>query len=198
MLHRPSQAKKSYLDIARIIETARAFGADAIHPGHGFLSENAAFADACANYGITFIGPSGDAIRRMGDKAMARSTMIQAGVPVVPGTEGLITDEEEARRTALAIGCPVLIKATAGGGGRACASWKTRRISRARSARPRRKRNAPSAIPASIWKNTCPAPATWKCRSWPTAAATPCGWANGTAPPSDAIRRSSRNRPLPS
>lgn len=114
----PSQAKKSYLDIARIIETARAFGADAIHPGYGFLSENAAFADACANYGITFIGPSGDAIRRMGDKAMARSTMIQAGVPVVPGTEGLITDEEEARRTALAIGCPVLIKATAGGGGK--------------------------------------------------------------------------------
>lgn len=114
----PSQAKKSYLDIARLIETARAAGADAIHPGYGFLSENADFADVCANYRIAFIGASGEAIRHMGDKAMARSTMIHAGVPVVPGTEGLITDEDEARRIAASIGYPVLIKATAGGGGK--------------------------------------------------------------------------------
>lgn len=114
----PSQAKKSYLDIARLIETARAAGVDAIHPGYGFLSENADFADVCANYRIAFIGASGEAIRHMGDKAMARSTMIRAGVPVVPGTEGLITDENEARRIAASIGYPVLIKATAGGGGK--------------------------------------------------------------------------------
>ena len=114
----PAQAKKSYLDIARIIETARAAGADAIHPGYGFLSENADFADACANYGITFIGPSGEAIRHMGDKAAARRTMAAAGVPVVPGTEDVVHDEEEARTTADRIGYPVLIKAAAGGGGK--------------------------------------------------------------------------------
>lgn len=107
-----AQAKKSYLDIARIIETAKAAKADAIHPGYGFLSENADFADACANYHFTYIGASGEAIRHMGDKAMARSTMKRVGVPVIPGTEDVICDEDEARRTAEAIGYPVLIKAT--------------------------------------------------------------------------------------
>ena len=114
----PSQAKKSYLDISRIIETAKAAKADAIHPGYGFLAENADFADACVNYNITYIGASGEAIRKMGDKAVARKTMQKVGVPVVPGTEDLIHDEEEARKTAEQIGYPVLIKATAGGGGK--------------------------------------------------------------------------------
>ena len=79
----PSQAKKSYLDISRIIETAKAAKADAIHPGYGFLAENADFADACENYNITYIGASGEAIRQMGDKAVARKTMQKVGVPVV-------------------------------------------------------------------------------------------------------------------
>lgn len=114
----PSQAKKSYLDISRIVETAKAAKADAIHPGYGFLAENADFADACVNYGIAYIGASGEAIRRMGDKAEARRTMLGADVPVVPGTQDLIHDEEEARATAEKIGYPVLIKATAGGGGK--------------------------------------------------------------------------------
>ena len=114
----PSQAKKSYLDISRIIATAKAAKADAIHPGYGFLAENADFADACVNYGIAYIGASGEAIRRMGDKAEARRTMLNADVPVVPGTQDLIHDEEEARSTAEKIGYPVLIKATAGGGGK--------------------------------------------------------------------------------
>ncbi len=114
----PSQAKKSYLDISRIIETAKAAKADAIHPGYGFLAENPDFADACVNYNIVYIGASGEAIRRMGDKAVARRTMQNAGVPVVPGTQDLIHDEEEARKTANVIGYPVLIKATAGGGGK--------------------------------------------------------------------------------
>ena len=113
-----SQAKKSYLDIASIIAAAKAAKADAIHPGYGFLSENADFADACVNYNITYIGASGEAIRKMGDKAIARKTMQDAGVPVVPGTEDLIHDQEEARKTAEKIGYPVLIKATAGGGGK--------------------------------------------------------------------------------
>lgn len=114
----PSQAKKSYLDISRIIETAKAAKADAIHPGYGFLAENADFADACVNYNITYIGASGEAIRKMGDKAVARKTMQKVGVPVVPGTADLIHDEEEAHKTAEQIGYPVLIKATAGGGGK--------------------------------------------------------------------------------
>lgn len=114
----PSQAKKSYLDISRIIEAAKAAKADAIHPGYGFLAENADFADACVNYNIVYIGASGEAIRKMGDKAIARKTMQQAGVPVVPGTQDLIHDEQEARLTAEKIGYPVLIKATAGGGGK--------------------------------------------------------------------------------
>lgn len=114
----PSQAKKSYLDISRIIEAAKAAKADAIHPGYGFLAENADFADACVNYNIAYIGASGEAIRKMGDKAIARKTMQQAGVPVVPGTQDLIHDEQEARLTAEKIGYPVLIKATAGGGGK--------------------------------------------------------------------------------
>lgn len=114
----PSQAKKSYLDISRIIEAAKAAKADAIHPGYGFLAENADFADACVNYNIAYIGASGEAIRKMGDKAVARKTMQSAGVPVVPGTQDLIHDEQEARVTAEQIGYPVLIKATAGGGGK--------------------------------------------------------------------------------
>ena len=114
----PSQAKKSYLDISRIVETAKAAKADAIHPGYGFLAENADFADACVNYGIAYIGAGGEAIRRMGDKAEARRTMLGAEVPVVPGTQDLIHNEEEARTTAEKIGYPVLIKATAGGGGK--------------------------------------------------------------------------------
>lgn len=114
----PSQAKKSYLDISRIIEAAKAAKADAIHPGYGFLAENADFADACVNYNIAYIGASGEAIRKMGDKAVARKTMQSAGVPVVPGTQDLIHDEQEARATAEQIGYPVLIKATAGGGGK--------------------------------------------------------------------------------
>ncbi|WP_296898632.1 acetyl-CoA carboxylase biotin carboxylase subunit [uncultured Megamonas sp.] len=114
----PSQAKKSYLDISRIIEAAKAAKADAIHPGYGFLAENADFADACVNYNIAYIGASGEAIRKMGDKAVARKTMQEAGVPVVPGTQDLIHDEQEARLTAEKIGYPVLIKATAGGGGK--------------------------------------------------------------------------------
>ena len=112
------QAKKSYLDIPSILTVARASGVDAVYPGYGFLAENADFADACVNSGLIFIGPSGEAIRNMGDKAVARKTMQSAGVPIVPGTKDLIDNEEEARKVAEEIGYPVLIKATAGGGGK--------------------------------------------------------------------------------
>lgn len=114
----PAPSGKSYLNITNIISAAEVSGVDAIHPGYGFLAENAGFAEICEDCGITFIGPSRHAIEYMGNKALARSTMIKAGIPVVPGSEGAVSDEAEIIATAKEIGYPVLIKASAGGGGR--------------------------------------------------------------------------------
>ena len=113
----PSAAHESYLNIEKIIQAARDHGAEAIHPGYGFLSENARFAEACQAAGIVFIGPSAAAIRRMGSKTEARKLAIAAGAPVVPGTESAVRDLDEARKIALGLGYPVLLKAAAGGGG---------------------------------------------------------------------------------
>lgn len=109
---------KSYLNIPNIISAALTRGATAIHPGYGFLAENAKFAEICADHNLVFIGPSPEAMRKMADKATARETMQAVGVPTVPGSRGLITSEEEAVKLAEKIGYPVIIKATAGGGGR--------------------------------------------------------------------------------
>lgn len=114
----PRQSSESYLNMTSILATALAAGADAIHPGYGFLAENAVFADRCKEHEITFIGPSADAIRRMGAKSVARETMEAAGVPIVPGTDGLIEDNQEALKIAEQIGYPVIVKASAGGGGK--------------------------------------------------------------------------------
>ncbi len=114
----PPPPVQSYNYIARLISAAEVTGADAIHPGYGFLSENAHFADVCASCGFTFIGPSPEMIRKMGDKAVARRTMADAGLPVVPGSPGVLTDADEAQSVAREIGYPIIIKAAAGGGGR--------------------------------------------------------------------------------
>ncbi len=114
----PAPARESYLDIARIIEAARATGAEAIHPGYGFLSENADFAEACAQAGITFIGPPPAAIRAMGSKAAAKALMDTAGVPLVPGYHGEDQSDATLRAAAQRIGFPILVKASAGGGGK--------------------------------------------------------------------------------
>lgn len=114
----PASSKDSYLSIPNIIAAAEITGVDAIHPGYGFLAENAQFAQVCIDYGIKFIGPSPEAMSGMGDKASAKTTMKKAGVPVVPGSEGLLRDLEHAKKTATKIGYPVLLKATAGGGGK--------------------------------------------------------------------------------
>jgi acetyl-CoA carboxylase biotin carboxylase subunit len=114
----PPPSAQSYLNIPQIISAAEITNVDAIHPGYGFLSENPHFAEVCRECNITFIGPSPEVIRVMGDKAEAKRTMKTAGAPVTPGSEGLIEDEETAIEEAARIGYPVLIKATAGGGGR--------------------------------------------------------------------------------
>ncbi len=114
----PPPSRQSYLNIPAIISAAEVTGADAIHPGYGFLSENAEFSRICAEYGIKFIGASADQINAMGDKATAKATMKNSGVPVIPGSEGLIDTVEEAKELAKGIVYPVIIKATAGGGGR--------------------------------------------------------------------------------
>ncbi len=114
----PATPSQSYLNIPSIISVAEVAGAEAIHPGYGFLAENSKFAEICTANGIVFIGPPIEAMDKMGDKATARKTVAKAGVPTVPGSEGTISDEKEARKVADKIGFPVAIKATAGGGGR--------------------------------------------------------------------------------
>ena len=113
----PAPARESYLDAERLLRAARESGADAVHPGYGFLSENWRFAAACAEAGLTFIGPSPEAIRAMGDKPQARRRMGAAGVPIVPGSAESVGDAEAAARIATEIGYPVILKAAAGGGG---------------------------------------------------------------------------------
>src|SRR6184192_2566895 len=108
--------RHAYLDIDQLVRVARNNGADAVHPGYGFLSENPGFAEACADNGLTFIGPSASSMRAMGDKVEARRRMVTAGVPVVPGTSAL-PSAEAALAEAERIGFPVLVKAAAGGGG---------------------------------------------------------------------------------
>lgn len=114
----PTASKESYLNIGNLMTVVEHAKVDAIHPGYGFLAENADFAKICSECGITFIGPDSEAISKMGDKAVAKETMKSAGVPTVSGTDGLIEDEQNAIATAMEIGYPVIVKATAGGGGK--------------------------------------------------------------------------------
>ncbi len=114
----PPSSKESYLNIPRLMAAVEITNADAIHPGYGFLAENADFCEICTEYGVKFIGPTPHQIRMMGDKITAKDTMIKAGVPVVPGSDGLLTDLKVGLKIAAEIGYPVILKATAGGGGK--------------------------------------------------------------------------------
>lgn len=114
----PPSSAESYLSIPRIMAAVEITNADAVHPGYGFLAENAEFADVCREYGIKFIGPTAEQIRKMGDKVTAKETMIKAGVPVIPGSDGLVKDVKQGIKSAKEVGYPVIIKATAGGGGK--------------------------------------------------------------------------------
>ena len=121
----PPPSNLSYLKISNIIAAAEITNADAIHPGYGFLSENAKFSKICEEHDIKFIGASSEMIAKMGDKATAKATMKAAGVPCVPGSEGIINDFTECKKLAKEVGYPVMLKATAGGGGKGMrAVWK--------------------------------------------------------------------------
>jgi len=128
----PPASSESYLKISNIIAAAEITNADAIHPGYGFLSENAKFSKICEEHDIKFIGASPEMIDRMGDKANAKATMLEAGVPCVPGSEGIIEDFEECKKVALETGYPVMLKASAGGGGKGMrAVWKPEELENA-------------------------------------------------------------------
>src|SRR5690606_9062237 len=114
----PPPSAQSYLSFPAILSACEVTGAQAIHPGYGFLSENASFVQAVEDHGLTFIGPSADHIRVMGDKITAKDTARKLGIPVVPGSDGGVSEAAEALRIARDIGYPVIVKATAGGGGR--------------------------------------------------------------------------------
>lgn len=114
----PPASAESYLNIPKIMAAAEITNADAIHPGYGFLAENASFSEICQEYNIKFIGPTPEMISKMGDKITAKETMLNAGVPCIPGSEGLITDLKEGKKLAKKIGYPIMLKATAGGGGK--------------------------------------------------------------------------------
>lgn len=145
----PAKATDSYLNVDALLTVARQTGCDALHPGYGFLSENAEFAQRCADLGLTFIGPSGDVIRTMGNKAAARMLMRENRVPVVPGSDGPVRSLEQAAAVAGAVGYPVLVKASSGGGGRGM-----RRKSCPGSMLPRRPRRWPvSVMGSSTWKS---------------------------------------------
>ena len=157
----PAAPSASYLDMDRLISTALATKAEAIHPGFGFLSENADFAEKCAKFGITFIGPSGELIDKMGNKSEAKHTMKEAGIPVVPGTDSPVYEAEEALEAAEVIGFPVMIKASAGGGGKGMRlAWNSQEFPGLFHAAKQEAVNA-FGVMYSL-------PDTSKSRSWPT------------------------------
>ena len=162
----PGPSQQSYLEISKIISAAEIMDVDAIHPGYGFLAENVQFAEICKSCHIEFIGPGVEAISFLGDKGKARELARKVGIPCVPGSTGILNNEDEALDIAREIGYPVIVKAVAGGGGR---GWPTmtsvsRMVTRRPGPRPRR----PSTIRMFISRSTWRSPGTWRSRSSPT------------------------------
>ena len=190
----PAPARESYLNIGRIIETARMAGAEAIHPGYGFLSENAEFAEACAAAGIVFVGPPASAMRAMGSKSAAKALMEKSGVPLLPGYHGDRQDADFLEDQAVRIGFPVVIKAVSGGGGRgmrvvtAAADFA--------SALGSARQEAASAFGDDrvLVERICNGLGTSRFRCLPIPTATRCICSNATARRSAGIRRCWRKR----
>jgi acetyl-CoA carboxylase biotin carboxylase subunit len=159
----PPPSRLSYLRVTNIIAAAEITGADAIHPGYGFLAESASFAETCAASKIVFIGPTAGQIQTMGDKAAARKLAIELDVPVIPGSKGAVEDAEEAMSIAQDIGFPVIIKAAAGGGG------KGMRVAEDRDGFAQAFQLARNDALPYMWRSSWPGRATWRSRSWVTA-----------------------------
>jgi acetyl-CoA carboxylase biotin carboxylase subunit len=192
----PAASKDSYLNIPAIISAAEVTDAEAIHPGYGFLSENADFAERVERSGFVFIGPRPESIRLMGDKVSAKRAMVEAGVPTVPGSDGALPeDPREIIRTARAVGYPVIIKASGGGGGRGMRVVHTEAALLSAVTMTRQEAQTALGTPWSTWRSSSRTRATSRSRSSPTSIATRSGWASATAPCSGATRRSWRRRP---
>ena len=154
----PAPAVDSYLAMERIVRAAQEVGAEAIHPGYGFLAENADFARLCEKEGVVFIGPNSAALELVGDKVRARQTMEKAGIPITPGLKTIPKDQAEFNRAARTLGYPVIVKASAGAAGKGCAS-STRKKTSAPPSKPDGARpSRPSAMKRFISKNTSTAP----------------------------------------
>ena len=184
----------AYLDIPRIIELAKKHGADAIHPGYGFLSENGDVARACEENGIKFIGPSSRVLDMMGDKLSAKQIALACDVPTTPGTTKPLESREAAQKLAMEFGFPVILKAAAGGGGRGMRRCDTVEEvgTNFGMLRPRR----PSATTTSLWRSSSWSRSTSKCRFWAMNTATWFTSTNGTAPSSAATKRWWNSPPL--
>ena len=168
----PAPAAQSYLSIDRVLEAAARTGAQAIHPGYGFLSENVDFARACEKAGVVFIGPPIAAIEAMADKIRAKQTVMAAGVPVVPGRTEPGMDDDQVTDAAVAVGFPVLLKPSAGVAARAC-GWCGPGVSCPRRSRPPgARRVTPSAMTPCWWSGTSATPGTSRCRCSATPTAT--------------------------
>jgi pyruvate carboxylase subunit A len=184
----PPPARASYLNIEKIIEVAKKKGADAIHPGYGFLAENRKFARSCEEEGIRFIGPSSRVLELMGDKITARREMIRAGVPVVPGTEECVMEPGHARDLANAIGYPVIIKPSGGGGGIGMTIVANEGEWQMRSNPHRPLRQRPSVFATCTSKNIWPIRVTSSSRSWAIQKGMPFTLGNGSALSREDIR----------
>lgn len=176
----PAPPKLSYLNAAAVLEAARMTGADAIHPGYGFLSEDPDFADACAAEGITLVGPPAAVMAQLGDKTSARTLMSEAGLPLLPGSLDPLS-AEDAHRLADRIGYPVIVKASAGGGGRGMQVVHSSAEFPKRTGAPRRPRGCCSATARCTWSGTSPRLDTWRSRCSVTGTGTPSTWGSGTA-----------------
>ena len=191
----PARSADSYLSVPAVLSAAEITGADAIHPGYGFLSESAYLAEVCEACHIKFIGPAPNIIRLLGDKARARRAMKKAGVPILPGSDGPVDGEEKALKIARELGYPVIIKAVAGGGGRGmrvirAAPRNGASRSRPRSARRRRR----SASATSTWRSTSSIRGTSRCRSSAITTAPSCTSASASARFSGVTRSCWRRR----
>ncbi len=156
---------EAYLDIPGIIAVAKKYEVDAIHPGYGFLAENPAFARACAKAGLKFVGPTPELLELLGDKTAARRLAIQAGVPVLPGTEKAVASTEEAHKIAKEIGYPVIVKASMGGGGRGMRVVHNAEQLAARLEEAQGEAKSAFGDASVFWKNICRGRGTLKCKS---------------------------------